>query len=180
MLMVWIGIKFRWIIEFFGISAVNPNNYCIPLSNMWLELTQIFSVFLVSAFKFVVGVGIAIGTMHPLEGFIVTCAGGIFGCALVTFGGDQLMEFFRRRSRAKHKPKFTKRNRFLVKLRRSGGLPVVALLSPVLLSLTVGCLVALTFVHNRKRIMFWMSAAIVFWGIIFFGFHWATILLKTL
>jgi hypothetical protein len=57
----------------------------------------------------------------------------------------------------------------LVKIRKSGGLPLVAFLSPVVISLTVGCLLAITFVRDKKQIVVYMIISIFIWSIFIFG-----------
>jgi hypothetical protein len=46
---------------------------------------------------------------------------------------------------------------------------LVAFLSPVVISLTVGCLLAITFIHNRPKIVTYMIISIFIWGIMIFG-----------
>ena len=127
---------------------------------------------MVSGVKYLIGASTAMATLGPVEGFAICTLGGRFGVLVVTYSGEQLLHYFRQRPRLKNKPRFTKGNRRLIRIKKAGGLPIIAFLSPVFLSLPVGCLFALTFEHRRKRIIIWMLISLVVWGILLFGFKW--------
>ena len=140
---------------------------------MWANL---ITVFLMSGLKYLVGAAWALGsfahyfsprTAHFI-GFFISTAGGIAGIFVFTYGILWIEEAFKHRFLKKGKH-FNKRTRLLVRLKRGGGLPLVALLTPVLLSIPLGCIMATTFIHSRKRIVFFMSLSVVFWGVIIFG-----------
>lgn len=125
-----------------------------------------------SGVKYLIGVGTAMASMNSIEGFIVCTAGGLFGVIVITYSGDQLLHYLRQRARSKNKPKFTKGNRRLIRIKKAGGVPIVAFLSPIFISIPVGCLFALTFEHHRKKIIFWMFISLLVWGILIFGSKW--------
>lgn len=141
---------------------------------MGWELTgKYLGVFLVSGIKYLIGVSAAMATMHSaFEGFVLCTLGGLFGVFVITYSGDQLIHYLRQRARKKNKPRFTKSNRRLVRIKKYGGVPIIAFLSPIFISLPVGCLFALTFENRRKRIILWMFISLVFWGTLLFGFKW--------
>jgi hypothetical protein len=128
-----------------------------------------------SIIKYLIGVTFALKVLNPIEGFISTTIGSSISVLIYVYGGTELTRFFRerkiRRQGDKYKKPlvFTKKNRFLVKIRKNGGLPLVAFLSPVIISLTVGCLLAITFIHNRPKIVTYMIISIFIWGIMIFG-----------
>ena len=128
-----------------------------------------------SIIKYLIGVTFALKWLNPVEGFLSTTIGSSIAVLIYVFGGTELTRFFRerkiRRLGDKYKKPlvFTKKNRFLVKIRKNGGLPLVAFLSPVIISLTVGCLLAITFIHNRPKIVTYMIISIFIWGILIFG-----------
>jgi hypothetical protein len=113
--------------------------------------------------------------LTPIEGFISVLIGSSISVFIYVYGGKALTQYFIRRKKLKLgeayiTPKtFTKKNRFLVKIRKSGGLPLVAFLSPVVISLTVGCLLAITFVRDKKQIVVYMIISIFIWSIFIFG-----------
>ena len=128
-----------------------------------------------SIIKYLIGVTFALKWLNPIEGFLSTTIGSGISVLIYVYGGTELTRFFRerkiRRQGDKYKKPlvFTKKNRFLVKIRKNGGLPLVAFLSPVVISLTVGCLLAITFIHNRPKIVTYMIISIFIWGIMIFG-----------
>jgi len=128
-----------------------------------------------SIIKYLIGVTFALKVLNPVEGFLSTTIGSSIAVLIYVYGGTELTRFFRerkiRRQGEKYKKPlvFTKKNRFLVKIRKNGGLPLVAFLSPVIISLTVGCLLAITFIHNRPKIVTYMIISIFIWGIMIFG-----------
>lgn len=61
---------------------------------------------------------------------------------------------------------FTPRNRKIVKIWRDYGLVGIAFLTPVLISIPIGTIVANNMVHNRKKIFLYMFCSIVFWSVL--------------
>jgi len=128
-----------------------------------------------SIIKYLIGVTFALKVLNPIEGFLSTTIGSGISVLIYVYGGTELTRYFRERKIRRQGEKyvkplvFTKKNRFLVKIRKNGGLPLVAFLSPVVISLTVGCLLAITFIHNRPKIVTYMIISIFIWGIMIFG-----------
>jgi hypothetical protein len=128
-----------------------------------------------SIIKYLIGVTFALKWLNPIEGFLSTTIGSGISVLIYVYGGTELTRFFRERKIRRQGDKyikplvFTKKNRFLVKIRKNGGLPLVAFLAPVVISLTVGCLLAITFIHNRPKIVTYMIISIFIWGIMIFG-----------
>ncbi len=128
-----------------------------------------------SCVKYLLGVSMAAVVLTPIEGFISVVIGSSISVLIYVYGGKALTQYFIRRKKMKLgnayvAPKiFTKKNRFLVKIRKNGGLPLVAFLSPVIISLTVGCLLAITFVKDKKQIVAYMIISIFIWSVVIFG-----------
>jgi len=128
-----------------------------------------------SIIKYLIGVTFALKWLNPVEGFLSTTIGSSIAVFIYVYGGTELIRFFRERKMRRQGEKykkpmvFTKKNRFLVKIRKNGGLPLIAFLSPIFISLTVGCLLAITFIHNRPKIVTYMIISIFIWGIMIFG-----------
>ena len=125
--------------------------------------------FLWSPFKFMFGVASAFLTqgLHPLLGFALTCGGAMLGVLVYVYAGEWLLERWLARRRKRRV--FSKGSRRLVRIRKSGGLWGVALLTPVLLSIPVGCILAITMEHHRMRIVRMMFVSIAAWGVLIFG-----------
>jgi len=128
-----------------------------------------------SIIKYLFGVTFALKWLNPVEGFLSTTIGSSIAVLIYVYGGNELTRFFRERKIRRQGDKyekplvFTKKNRFLVKIKKNGGLALVAFLSPVVISLTVGCLLAITFINNRPKIVTYMIVSIFIWGIMIFG-----------
>jgi len=70
---------------------------------------------------------------------------------------------------------FTKRSRSIVKIWKKYGLYGIAFLTPVILSIPIGTIIANSLVGNRKKIMLYMFVSLLFWStfmlILFESFH---------
>lgn len=137
------------------------------------------SIMLWSSSKFLVGTGMALAFLPPLEGLVWCIIGGVSGCVIWVFAGNGLLRlWFKHISKAKKKVVFSKKNRFLVKIRSRGGLWLVAFLTPLILSIPVGCLFANTLEGNPYRVLRIQSLSVVFWSLVIFGFKGIAIYFK--
>ena len=84
-----------------------------------------------SSSKFLVGTGMALAFLPPLEGLVICIIGGVSGCLVWIFAGNGLQRLWSKHvSKDKKKVVFSKKNRFLVKIRSRGGLWLVSFLTP--------------------------------------------------
>ena len=60
---------------------------------------------------------------------------------------------------------FTKRNRKIVVIWKKYGLVGIAFLTPVILSIPIGTLIANSLVPDKKKIMVYMFFSVLFWAI---------------
>jgi len=134
-------------------------------------LGSIIFGFLLSAVKYFFGAGFCIGAFpdNHLLSFAVSSLGGITGMILFTYGEAWLNEHVFKKYFFKKARRFSKWNRFLIKLKYSGGLPLVAFLTPIILTIPVGSLLATSFIHNRKKIVLYMAISVLLWGTFIFG-----------
>ena len=138
-------------------------------------ILKVLAVVGLSCLKYLLGVSMAVVALTPVEGFISVVMGSSISVFIYVYGGKALSQFFIERKKKKQGDSyvrskvFTKKNRFLVKIRKNGGLPLVAFLSPVIISLTVGCLLAITFVRDKRQIVAYMIASIFLWSLMIFG-----------
>ena len=128
--------------------------------------------FLWSGVKYLIGAALCLVSFsNPILGFSVCTAGAATGIFVFTYGGfwieTKIKEKFMRNGK-----KFSKRTRNMIRIKHSGGLPLVALLTPILFSIPVGCILATTFIHSRHKIVLYQILAAVFWGVIIFGAQW--------
>lgn len=136
-----------------------------------MNIGVVIGGFLWASVKFLFGAAWCLGSISsPFWGFIICISGATTGILVFTFWGMMINRWIS--SRFKKGSHFNKRNRYLVKLKNSGGLPMVAFLTPVLLSIPLGCIAASTFEHHRGRIVAYMMAAVLFWGTLVFGAQW--------
>ncbi len=128
------------------------------------------AIVLISIVKYAVGVGTALAAVDSKTGFILTSIGGILGAVIFVFGGGFLEQWLFRHFRSKTKKKlvFSRKNRFLVQLRKRGGLIVIALISPIFISIPVGSLVAASFIKNKLKIVIYLSISVLMWGVFIF------------
>ncbi len=61
---------------------------------------------------------------------------------------------------------FTARNRRLVTIWRKYGLVGIAFITPVLISIPIGTIVACRLVHDKKKIFIYMFVSITFWSLL--------------
>lgn len=66
----------------------------------------------------------------------------------------------------KEKQIFTRRNRMIVRLKNNYGLWGIVITTPVLLSIPVGAFLASHYFPRNKRIVLYMLASIVAWGVL--------------
>ncbi len=122
--------------------------------------------FLISPLKYTVGVAIALfGDLHPLLAWLLTTAGAMAGVFVYVYLGKYLLKKFGIKRGKIH----SKLNRILVRVRRSHGLAGIAFLTPILLSVPVGCFMALGLEGHQKRIVRYMFYSVLFWGVLIFG-----------
>ncbi len=141
-----------------------------------LEWGEIVTVFFASAVKLgIAGVPSAIlFGFNFLDAFIVCSAGGIFGTIVYTYLIDIIMKGVSflmdkiRPNRNANKKKFTKSNRFVIKVKKKFGIIGVCAISPLFLSIPLGVFLCLKFFGHKKLIMMWMSVFVMFWTILLY------------
>ncbi len=138
----------------------------------WLE---IITVFLLGTVKFVFGaVPLALSFGFSFfEAVVVTTLGGFTGVlAFVALSDIILRKLKERRLKRKHtqelSPKkkiFSKKNRLIVHVKHRFGLLGIAVLTPLLFSIPVGCFLAIRYFKDKQRIIIYMFASILFWSV---------------
>ena len=139
------------------------------------EIWQIILIWLLSTVKFVLGavpLALALGFSF-WKTIIVTVTGGWVGMTLFVSLGEfivkktmQRKEKRRAEGKLKNKKNFTRTNKIIVYVKRNFGLPGIALLTPLLLSIPIGSIIAARYFRHKSKYMIlaWMYAAIVFWS----------------
>ncbi|MCS6895278.1 MAG: hypothetical protein NZZ60_03905 [Bacteroidia bacterium] len=133
----------------------------------WVLFLKYLSIFLMSGFKFMVGVAMSMAMRLGFwEQFLITVTGGIAGVILFTYLGDKLRQWIahrrKRPTRASPSPKWAQ-------LWEKYGLWGVAFLTPPILSPPIGTAIALAFGTPRPIIIQRFGIAMVVWGGLFAG-----------
>jgi len=127
-------------------------------------------IFLMSLVKYAAAVAMAIAAGNPLLGFVICTAGGFLGSLGMVYGGRRLQHWWsKRRKKTSPAKRMTPLKRKMVWLRTHGGFFLIAALSPLILSLPIGCAISMTFMHSRKRIVLGMWVSVLFWSSLLFG-----------
>ena len=132
------------------------------------KLISSILVLLGSVIKFSMGSLTAIAADLGLGGSLANIIGGIIGIVLCTYLGSFIQSYFVKTFPNRFGKRFTRSNRFLVRLKQRFGLGGIAVLTPIVLSIPVGVLLALTVTHDKKKIMISMLVSMFFWATLLF------------
>ncbi len=97
---------------------------------------------------------------------LIVSSGGTLGVFIFTYLGAFISNYFSRFHffRIKY-PKLKK----LMKIKNSYGLIGLAILSPVFLSIPVGCIISTAFEHDKMKIIRYQLFGVIFWSVLLFG-----------
>jgi uncharacterized membrane protein len=137
---------------------------------------EIISVFLLSTVKFIFfgAVPLALGFGFSFfEAVTVTSLGGFTGVVFFVFLSEKLIENVKKlkakkqQSNTNQAPKkiFTRKNKFIVKVKHRFGLIGIAFLTPLLLSIPLGCYLAVRYFKDKHLILIYMFVSILFWSV---------------
>ncbi len=107
-------------------------------------------------------VGLVLGLPPVLSGAAAT-AGGLLGAIIVTVAGAQLQHWLYSRRW------FSKRRERVERLWNRYGIIGVAFQSPVLAGTLISTLVALGLGAPPRKLLFWISVSLMFWGTVLTG-----------
>jgi len=103
-----------------------------------------------------------------LAGSLANIIGGTIGIIIFTYLGDFIQAYCIKRFPNQFGKKFTRSNRFLVRVKQKFGLGGIAAFTPVILSIPVGVLFALALTGDKKKVMISMMVSMLFWATIIF------------
>ncbi|MFY8107817.1 MAG: hypothetical protein ACOVO9_02455 [Bacteroidia bacterium] len=128
-------------------------------------------VMALSAVKFVIGFGSALSSGFSLiEVLIGTVGGGMVGVIIYLYLWDLIVHVFRKFVPKKNKPvKFSKTKRIIVKIIKEYELYGVAFLTPLVLTMPIGSIIATTIEPNKWRIKLFMFVSLLFWTLLLYG-----------
>jgi len=96
-----------------------------------------------------------------------TYIGGLFGVFLFTQLGDKIQRFLLNRFPNKFK-RFSRKNRFIVKLRRLVGVTGISFLTPILLGIPLGVMILTTMTNKKSVIYLNMLISLSVWTFTFY------------
>jgi hypothetical protein len=103
-----------------------------------------------------------------LAGSLANIIGGTIGIVLFTYLGDFIQAYCIEKFPNQFGRKFSRSNRFLVRVKQKFGLGGIAAFTPIILSIPVGVLFALALTGDKKKVMFSMMISMLFWATIIF------------
>lgn len=131
--------------------------------NWW----QLLSLFLLSGVKFLFAPFLGLGYQIPPWLTAIICyTGGLMGTIFFSLLGQKLMALIKYFKPTKKAKLFTPKNRRYIKLWQKFGLPGLAILSPVTISLPVGILLMTRFGTPPQKIFSVMALSLLAWAII--------------
>lgn len=123
------------------------------------------------------------------ETILWTNVGGLMGIWFFAYLSDKLINWWQKTFRSRKKARvqvgktkaiFTKRNRRIIRIKQKYGLPGIAMITPILLSIPVGTFLMVRY-YNRSRLKFVsLVASNLIWSVIYTLFYtfWEGLLFK--
>lgn len=136
-----------------------------------LEALKIGGLVLFSATKFFFApAAIVLAGYDFWTTILITCLGGGLGFAFFFRFGQLIRTAIQHFFKIKPKKKFTKRNKMIIKLKRTYGLWGLALLTPCFLGIPIGAILASIYYSKQKGAIFVFSLFIFVWAFILTSF----------
>ncbi len=148
---------------------------------------KILIVFAVSSIKFLIAPALSFSMgLNFLQTFLSTTSGGITGVVIFFFLSRWLLllyaryfVFYTRKIKKNFygflklevpveipARKFTRRNRFIIKIVRKYGLAGIVVLTPVILSIPIGTFLATRFYASNRYLLVYLISSVLFWSLI--------------
>ncbi len=128
-------------------------------------LLEVLLILITSMVKFVASpiLSFALGYGF-MQTVIMIGIGGCTGVLLFFFAGGWIMK--KAEVRRKNKRNFTRTNKAIVRLRRGQGLNGLAVITPVIISIPIGSLIAAKYYRHQRRTLPVLLAAVLFWDVV--------------
>lgn len=133
-------------------------------------------IVLLSAFKFMGG--ILYSTIFYRMGFIpsvlLTVAGGMIGVYIFASHDHRILNFLQRLFRIKKRNyvKFSRRRRWIVKIKSTYGLAGIAFLTPILLQVPIGTFLAMRMIKDIRKVSLAMLFSFSLYALMFCGLYY--------
>ena len=144
----------------------------------WYEVIEIG---LVASIKFLFAPFLAAAQhISFIPSLLVTTLGGTVGIFVFVFLGNYLKHLsqvinytvkrlYKSADKGKDTPiprKFTWQNKLIIKIKRRFGLFGIAMVTPCIISIPVGCLVASHFFADKKKVLLYTIVSLIIWSLI--------------
>jgi membrane protein YqaA with SNARE-associated domain len=109
-----------------------------------------------------------------LETVLITTGGGVAGTLIFFYFGEWIRHLIKRLPNRNNRPVkrlFTKKNRRLVYIKAHYGLIGLAALTPCLLSIPIGSMLAARYFDHNKKTLPVMLASVFLWSLILTSFY---------
>lgn len=134
---------------------------------MTLDYWSILGLLVFSALKFFLAPSAAVVAGYGFWWAIaISSSGGILGFLIFFYFGNWIKQIYQKIKKPKPKKAFSKKNKFIVKLKQSFGLYGVALLTPCLLGIPLGSALAAAYFSSSKKTLFSFVFSIILWSVI--------------
>lgn len=112
-----------------------------------------------------------------LQTMVITGIGGCLGVTVFFLGSGWILGWMEDRrakailsGRRRSRRTFTRTNKFIVKVKRNQGLRGLAALTPVIISIPIGTILAARYFRNDKRTLPILFSSVLFWDIVLSSF----------
>ena len=132
---------------------------------------EITGLLLLSSTKFLFAPGTVIASGYSFwETVFITTIGGWVGVFIYFYFGRVLIElffrrYFTRRRRKRPKKKFTRMNKLIIKSKSRYGLVGLAIITPTIISIPLGCILAARYFGYDRRVIPYLLLSVLCWSL---------------
>jgi hypothetical protein len=133
-----------------------------------LTIFSNLAILVVSAIKFGFVATTVVAANLGLSGTVYNMVGGVAGIFLFVQLDGIAQDWLISKYPNQFGKKFSKRTRFLARVKATFGLGGIAFLTPIFLSIPVGVFFAMDLTTNKKKVIYYMLLSCLFWGALFY------------
>lgn len=132
-------------------------------------ILKIIVAFLICSLKYLVGIAsLLMLNLGFFGSMIISVAGGMFGVVAFFYGNFYIKKLFSK-PKDYSKLKINRMRRFMANMRRKKAIWLIAFLTPVLLQVPVGTIIAASFEKRFIRVGFPMFVSFMVYSVVIFG-----------
>lgn len=139
-------------------------------------------VFFISSTKFLFAPSVSLYTFGFWETILFVSIGGIAGVTIFYFGAGWLIDNTHKRRlkkeallRSQGKPiikkVFTPGRRKIIRIKKAFGLIGIAIVTPCIISIPIGSVLAARFYHHKKQTVFVLYLSVIIWAFVLTEFN---------